>query len=203
MTARRTYDLSALPDTGLGPNTTPWWGVLGFIALEGAGFSIAIGAYLYLYVINGQWPLSAAPPNHWPGTLITIVLIASALPNGWTDRAAHAGDLGKMRIGLIIMSVIGIATVAIRFWEFAHLNVRWDDNAYGSMLWFLLALHATHLITDLGDTLVLAVLMFTRHAVPRRYSDVADNCFYWYFVIVTWLPLYVLIYWVPRLGSAG
>ena len=50
------------------------------------------------------------------------------------------------------MSVIGAATVAIRFWEFAHLNVRWDQNAYGSILWLLLGLHATHLITDLGRT---------------------------------------------------
>lgn len=201
MRARPVRDLAMLPDTGFGPGSTPWWGVLGFIALEGSGFAIAIGAYLYLYVIAGQWPFGAVPPNHWPGTLITVVLIASAIPNWWTDKAAHAENLRRMRIGLVAMSVIGAATVAIRFWEFAHLNVRWDQNAYGSILWLLLGLHATHLITDLGDTLVLTVLMFTRHAIPRRFSDVGDNCFYWYFVIATWLPLYLLIYWLPQLGA--
>ena len=60
--------------------------------------------------------------------------------------------------------------VAIRFYEFTQLNVRWDQNAYGSVTWLLLGLHATHIITDLGDTLVLTALMFTRHAHGKRFS---------------------------------
>jgi heme/copper-type cytochrome/quinol oxidase subunit 3 len=41
--------------------------------------------------------------------------------------------------------------------------------------------------------------MFTRHAdVGRRYTDVEDNAVYWDFVVLSWLPIYVLIYWVPR-----
>jgi heme/copper-type cytochrome/quinol oxidase subunit 3 len=97
------------------------------------------------------------------------------------------------------MSGVGLLTLAIRAFEFAHLNVSWDQNAYGSILWVILGLHATHLVTDVGDTLVLTVLMFTRHATPRRFSDVTDNAFYRYFVVLSWLPLYFLIYWVPRL----
>jgi hypothetical protein len=34
---------------------------------------------------------------------------------------------------------------------------------------------------------------------PRRFSDVTDNVFYWNFVVLAWLPLYVLLDWVPRL----
>jgi len=95
--------------------------------------------------------------------------------------------------------LLGIVAVAIRGWEFTQLNVRWDANAYGSITWFVLGLHATHLLTDLGDTVVLAVLMFTRHVTERRFSDVSDNAFYWYFVVASWVPLYALLYWVPRL----
>jgi heme/copper-type cytochrome/quinol oxidase subunit 3 len=32
------------------------------------------------------------------------------------------------------------------------LNVSWDANAYGSVVWLLLGLHTTHLITDTIDT---------------------------------------------------
>jgi heme/copper-type cytochrome/quinol oxidase subunit 3 len=99
----------------------------------------------------------------------------------------------------MMMSLVAVIAIAIRAYEFAHLNVRWDQNAYGSMLWIVLGLHATHLITDAMDTWVLTALMFTRHAQPRRFSDVTDNAFYWNFVVASWLPLYVLIYWVPRL----
>jgi len=45
---------------------------------------------------------------------------------------------------------------------------------------------------------VLLVLMFTRHATGKHFSDVSDNAFYWYFVVASWIPLYLLIYWVPR-----
>ena len=83
--------------------------------------------------------------------------------------------------------------------KFAHLNTRWDNSAYGSVVWLILGLHTTHLATDVGDTVVLTVLMFTVHAKPRRFSDVSDNVFYWNFVVLAWLPLYVLLDWMPRL----
>jgi heme/copper-type cytochrome/quinol oxidase subunit 3 len=42
--------------------------------------------------------------------------------------------------------------------------------------------------------------MFTRHGhMTRRFSDVNDNAVYWDFVVVSWLPIYGLIYWFPRL----
>ena len=62
----------------------------------------------------------------------------------------------------------------------------------------MLGLHATHLITDLGDTCVLAALMFTRMEC-KAFGDVSDNAFYWYFVVGAWVPLYALLYGAPRL----
>ena len=80
------------------------------------------------------------------------------------------------------------------------LKIGWDSNAYGSIVWTLLGLHTTHIITDLVDTLVLAALMFTRHGDNRRrYGDVQDNAMYWNFVVAAWLPIYACIYWIPRL----
>ena len=63
-----------------------------------------------------------------------------------------------------------------------------------------MGLHTAHLLTDVVDTGVLTALMFTRHARGRRFVDVSENAFYWYFVVLVWLPLYAVIYWVPRLG---
>ena len=191
-------DVSALPTYGFGTSMTMWWGTLGFCALEGMGFALAIGAYLYLVHVNPQWPLADVPPDHWPGTILTIILVASIWPNLKAERRAREENLPAVRRWLIVMCAIGTVVVGIRFYEFTQLNVRWDQNAYGSITWTILGLHAAHIITDLGDTVVLAALMFTRHAYGKRFSDVEDNAFYWYFVIGSWLPLYILIYWVPR-----
>ena len=42
--------------------------------------------------------------------------------------------------------------------------------------------------------------MFTQHGYnKRRLGDVRDNALYWYFVVLTWLPISAVIYWGPRL----
>jgi len=192
-------NVTELPTYGFGSQTGPWWGAMAFIALEGMGFAVAIAAYLYLYAVNAKWPLNSPPPDLWPGTLATAVYILSIIPNQIVDRWARKFDVRGVRIGLVTMSLIGLALLVVRGFEFAHLNTRWDLDAYGSIVWFVLALHTTHLATDVGDTLVLTVLMFTRHGTPRRFSDVTDNVFYWNFVVIAWLPLYVLLDWTPRL----
>lgn len=192
--------LAHLPKTGFGPRTTPWWGTLGFIALEGMGFALAGGALLYLWAVNPQWPLSAPPPDPAPGTAILISLLVSLVPNHVTKRWAEQERVGLARLGILVMSLFGILPLVIRWFEFQALNVSWDANAYGSALWFLLGLHTTHLLTDVGETLVLAVLMFTRHGESgKRLSDVSDNAFYWDFVVISWIPIFLLIYALPRL----
>jgi cytochrome c oxidase subunit 3 len=194
-------DISGLPRHGFGPRTLTWWGTLGFMTLEGTAFLLAAGAYLYLMALAPKWPLNAAQPDYWPGTIVTILLLISVPLNKAVDKWARAEDLAKVRIGLVGMSLLGIAPLIVRIFEFPALLVRWDSNAYGSVAWFMLGLHTTHLITDLGDTLVLAVLMFTHHGRNgRRFSDVSDNAFYWDFVVLSWLPIYLLLYWVPRLA---
>jgi heme/copper-type cytochrome/quinol oxidase subunit 3 len=199
MKQRYVQDLSELPTTDFGTKSPIWWGTLAFCALEGMGFALAAGAYLYLRQINPQWPIAAPPPTHWAGTAILVLLLLSLWPNAMVDRDARHLRLRRVQFWLILMSVIGLVVLAIRAWEFTELRIRWDENAYGSITWFVLGLHATHILTDLGDTVVLTALMFTRHVSKKRFSDVSDNAFYWYFVVASWIPLYALLYGVPRL----
>ena len=199
MKERPVLDLSDLPLHGMGSASPTWWGTLAFMLLEGTGFALVIAIYLYLGSLAKTWP-PAPPPDLLPGNLVTLVLLASVAPNVLISRWARQQDLAKVRIGIVIMSVLGIVPIVIRFFEFPAMHVSWDSNAYGSIVWTMLGLHTTHLITDLADTLVLGVLMFTRHGRnPRRFGDVQDNAMYWHFVVLTWVPIYFVLYWVPRL----
>jgi cytochrome c oxidase subunit 3 len=196
---RAVQDLSDLPLHGMGSASPTWWGTLAFMLLEGTGFALVIAIYLYLGSLAKTWP-PAPPPDLLPGSLVTLVLLGSVVPNVLISRWARQKDLDKVRIGIVIMSVLGIVPIVIRFFEFPAVHVSWDSNAYGSIVWTMLGLHTTHLITDLADTVVLAVLMFTRHGRnPRRFGDVQDNAMYWHFVVLTWLPVYFCIYFLPRL----
>jgi heme/copper-type cytochrome/quinol oxidase subunit 3 len=194
----RTLDVSGLPSYRFSHHSLMWWGVVAMMAIEGTVFAMALATYFYLWSQAESWPLSAPPPELKWGTLNVIVLLASAWPNQWSKRAGEECNERKVKIGLVIGTLFGIALIAVRALEFTTLNVRWDTNAYGSMVWMLLGLHTTHLVTDVYDTVVLAVLFFTGPVEGKRYVDVSENSLYWYFVVLTWLPIYAVIYWAPR-----
>ena len=191
-------DVSNLPGYAFGPRTPMWWATLGMIIIEGPVFAVLIGSYFYFRGRVETWPPDAVPPLLRWGLLNTIVLLLSILPNVWYTRAAEREDLKTVRIGLLVSIAFAVAFVVIRFLEFGALNCRWDTNAYGSAVWTLLGFHTTHLITDLLDTIVLTALMFTDKVEGRRFADVSDNAFYWYFVVLVWLPIFAVIYLVPR-----
>jgi cytochrome c oxidase subunit 3 len=193
-------NLSQLPSNGTGSASLTWWGTLAFMLIEGTGFALMISVYLYLGSLAPEWPLRAPPPEWGPGTGVTLLLLASLVPNILLSRWAAARDLRKVRIGLLMMAVFGTAPMVLRVWEFMALDVSWDSNAYGSAVWMLLGLHTTHILTDLLETFVLAALMFTHHADnPRRFGDVQDGAVYWNFVVLAWLPIYACLYGIPRL----
>ncbi|MBV9076965.1 MAG: cytochrome c oxidase subunit 3 [Methylobacteriaceae bacterium] len=200
MRERVAIDLAHLPLHGRSTASPTWWGTLAFMLLEGSGFALAIAVYLYLLSNAPEWPIGAPAPDLGPGIALTALLLASLVPNHLVARWAAKDDIRRTRIGLLVMCALGVAPCILRIFEFRALNVSWDDNAYGSILWLLLGLHTTHLLTDLGDTIVLTALMFTRHGRNRRrFGDVEDNAVYWDFVVLAWLPIFACIYGVPRL----
>jgi cytochrome c oxidase subunit III len=198
--AVRTLDVSMLAPGGFGHRSLMWWGTLGLVLIEGTMFALAIGTYFYLRERNTYWPpQNIAPPDLLWGTLNLLVLLASAVPNELAKKAAERIDLRVVRLWLVVCLAFGLAFNAIRVFEFLHLNVTFSNDAYGSIVWMLLGLHTVHIATDVADTAVLTALMFIGPVEEKRFVDVEENAVYWYFVVFTWLPIYGVIYWAPRI----
>ncbi len=200
MNAPNALDVSALPPGAFGSRTLTFWGTLGIVLIEGTAFALAVGAYFYLVTRSLAWPPhGVAPPDLRWGTLNTFVLLVSLIPNELTKRAAKDVNLHRVRIWILVSLLFAVAFNVIRAFEFAHLNVSWNRDAYGSIVWLILGLHTTHIVTDFLDSTVLGVLMFTGPVEEHRFVDVEENAVYWYFVVLAWLPIYGVIYWAPRL----
>jgi cytochrome c oxidase subunit III len=191
-------DVRHLPSFAFGSKAPIWWGNIGFIVIEASGFLMLIAVYLYLASQNPDWPMAQDLPEPLLGSVLVGYLIASEIANFWIKKSVHRFDLRKVRIGLILMSLIAMGGLALRAFEFGALNVRWDTNAYGSIVWALLFLHTVHLVTDAAETWVMSAMMFIGPVDARRFVDVGDNAEYWDFVVLAWLPVYVVIYWAPR-----
>jgi cytochrome c oxidase subunit I+III len=192
-------DVSLLPTSAFGHRSVMWWATMCMIAIEGTAFALAIMSYLYLKGRVPNWPPTGPVPGLLWGTVNVAILLASAWPNGRAKTAAEKRDLGGVRLWMAIALVFALAFNAVRFVEFSQLHVRWDANAYGSITWFLLGLHTTHVLTDLLDSAVLAGVMFFGIVDEQRFVDVSENAMYWYFVVLSWLPIYAVIYLAPRI----
>ncbi len=197
---RSVIDLRGLPDVVFGPRDVMWWGTLGFIIIEGFTLVLCAAAYVYLTQNFSTWPPRNTPlPSLGAPSLQVLVMLVSLYPAWWTSKAARRFDLGKVRIGLIVSTVFGIAIVGLRVWELlVSLNVKWDANAYGSAQWLVLGLHGSLLLIELTEIGGMALLFWLAPVEEKHMSDVTDLEFYWYFMVLSWLPLYVLCFWLPR-----
>lgn len=191
-------DVSGLPTFAFGTRSPMWWGTMGLVVIESTVFALTIMAYFYLRSHATRWPIEGVPPDLLWGGVNTAVLLASLWPNQMAKRAAERLDLNAVRLWLSVCMLFSLAFLAVRVFEFTALNTRWDSDAYGSVVWMLLGLHTTHLVTDAWDSMVLTVLMFTGPHEGKRFVDVSENAGYWYFVVLSWLPIYAVIYWGAR-----
>ena len=192
-------DVSGLPSYGFAHRSLMWWGNAGMMTIEGVAFGFMVVIYFYLRDISRVWPDAGSPPDLLWGTLNLAVILVSAVPNYLAQEAALDRSLPRVRIWLYVCSAFGIALVAVRWFEFDALNVRWDDGAYGSVVWVLMGLHSFNLLTDVLDTFVLTAVTYSKPVEGKRFVDIAENCGYWYFVVLTWLPIYAVVYFGARL----
>jgi heme/copper-type cytochrome/quinol oxidase subunit 3 len=196
---RPVIDVSALPNSEFGHRGLIWWGTVGFMVIEGSMFVIALVVYFYLRLNVEEWPPGLPDPDPSYGTANLILVLVSLVPAVVSKRAAEAFQLERARVWLLVLVLMGLASVVLRAFEYPALNCRWDDNAYASMVWVLLSMHTIHVSTDVVDSVVLLVMAWMKPMTRKRFVDLSENSLYWYFIVAWWIPIYLVIYFAPRL----
>lgn len=197
---RKVLDVSQLPDQAFAPNDIMWWGTLGFVVIEGFTLVLCAAVYLYLTENFQSWPPPGTPrPSLGVPTLQVLLMLASLVLVTQTQRAARVFDLGRVKAGLAFLTLLNGVFVALRCWELLRsLHVKWDTNAYGSAQWLVLVMHGTLLLVEFVEVAGTALLFWMHRAETKHFSDVYDLCFYWQFMVLSWVPLYLMCYWLPR-----
>ena len=196
---RSVATVESLPSELYGAENLTWWGAMWGEVIEGFVLVLGVFAYFYLRHTAATWPPLHSPlPSLGIPTLNLALMLVSIIPAWLAWRAANAQNRFGTLLWLVIHAVIGSAIVVIRYFECFALNVRWDTNAYGSINWALLFGHGYTTLLDVFDTIALIVLFAILQPEEKHYIDVTENSFFWYFVVATWVPLYVLIFLSPR-----
>lgn len=196
---RSVRDVASLADVTWGVRSTPWWGTLGFMVIEGTTLIVAAVAYLYLRQNFFHWPpVGIRYPSLGVPVAQLVVMAASIVPMALAARSALRLDLPATRRALLAAAVIKVAVLVLRWYEFEALNVKWSTNAYGSAAWIVLGFHATLLVLDFAEDVGLLILLHSRRAQAKHLSDVVDDTMYWYFTVLSWIPLFLLVFVGPR-----
>jgi heme/copper-type cytochrome/quinol oxidase subunit 3 len=206
---RNTYiDVSELPGSAFDSQSPVWWGNTLLMLIETMTLALLIVSYFYLSQNFEFWPppsVSQLPPIHDPdpdlaiGSWLVGLLAIATIPMIWADRGAHNMQRFPVLAGTSLGALAGVIAIVLRIFEFGAVKVRWDENAYGSLVWALLFIHLLYLIVEVGE-IVLNVLWIAMHGMDEKHAvDVTLSTGFWYWTAATAVVIYGVIYWAPRL----
>jgi len=202
-TERQALDVSQLPTVVFGHRSKLWWGTAAFMAVETTTLAIFVTSYFYLARLRNSWPPEPIPPpDLLPGTLVLIVLLLTVPLEILAKPYGHRMQLRPL-LKFKFASLAATASAGLlRIWEFRGLNVRWDDNAYGSVVWALLCFHTLLLIVEvIEEILILGFLAVPSMREPKHFADAEDSGFYQFFLVAVTVVIYLTVYVAPRLMS--
>jgi heme/copper-type cytochrome/quinol oxidase subunit 3 len=207
MNARPAIDVSSLPDSELDHRSLVWWGNVLLIAIETTMFALLVAGYFYVRPNFLEWPpprvsgpealFDPVPALRLP-TMNLLLLLLTLVPMIAADRACLRRDERTVKRMLAAFLALALACIALRFREFGALHFRWDDNAYGSIVWTTVGMHLLHLIVGVLEFLLMLVWLVARGLDDKHARDVRVTAVYWYWIVGTWVILYTILIPGPR-----
>jgi cytochrome c oxidase subunit III len=208
--APRVIDVTDLPASAFDTRAPVWWGNTLMLVIESMSVILLVASYFYNAQAYPDWPpprveqypaILKPVPDLTPGTWNAALLAFSIAPMIWADWAARRYRFAHAVIALAVLTLIGIAAMVLRVYEFPATKFRWDDNAYASLVWAILGLHFTYLILATAEVGIL-VLWLLLHGLDEKHAvDVTLTAVYWYWAAGVGLFLYGVVYWAPRIMS--
>lgn len=176
-----------------------WWGIVGLILIEATVVACFIAAYFYLQIMNAEWPPAGVEPPPLPlPTLSLVLLLASCYTMYLAGKLISKGKQGAFVAAIAASVALASAVLVLRWMQFGLFDFRWDEHAYGSIVWAITGFHFTHVVSAVIGTFVVGILGLMGFFTPARQIGVIVDTLYWYFVGLAWIPFYLVLYWAPR-----
>jgi heme/copper-type cytochrome/quinol oxidase subunit 3 len=207
MNARPVIDVAGLPESEMDHRSLIWWGNILLIAIETTMFALLVAAYFYVRPKFIPWmpPLVSGPialfdpiPALRLPTFNLLLLLLTLAPMIAADRACLRRDRRAVVQAVAVFLVLAVACIALRFGEFGALHFRWDDNAYGSIVWTTVGLHLLHLIVGSLEFVIMLVWILVHGLDDKHARDVRVTASYWYWIVGTWIILFAILFPGPR-----
>lgn len=179
---------------------TAWWGMAMLIVTEAMVFVILLSAYFFLRAASTEWPLAGIEPPPLDLALpFSFVLWGSSIPIFWAEASVRNGKLRPFKIGLLVSFVMGASFLSYTLYDFNELTYGWRDNAYGSIYYTIVGLHALHVFIGLGMNVVVQLKAWLGRYDRGRHASAEVFFMYWHFVDVVWLAVFPALFVSPHI----
>jgi heme/copper-type cytochrome/quinol oxidase subunit 3 len=189
-----------LPIRLTGSRSPAWWGTVWFCATEAMLFASFFGAYFFLR--GSVQAFGAEGGQYVPLTrplIMTVLLLSSSVTAWWGETGIKRGDGTRLRIGLAITWVLGVAFLFVQASEYAARDVSWTTSAYDSLFITITGFHGAHVAGGLLMNSYVQVRSWLGHFTAERHDAVSNAVLYWHFVDAVWVLILAVLYFSPRL----
>lgn len=176
-----------------------WWVMALVITTEAMLFAYLLFSYFYL----GSMSVGAFPPDGPPELKLTlpntVILLASSGTFWWAERGIRAGNQTRLRLGMAITLLLGIAFLVIQGIEYSKKSFTLQDNAYSGLFFTITGFHGAHVFIGLLMNVVVQLWAWRGWMTEQRHLAVTNAAMYWHFVDAVWLAVFFSLYITPRL----
>ena len=197
--------------------TLLWFAIISVVMLFGALTS----AYIVRQA-EGKWVQFDMPNLFFAST---AVILLSSIPMHWAVVSARKNNQKNLKLGLLLVSLLGAAFVVFQFLAWSELfskgiafagqikDIKGDytyvragnespsdiaamGNVAGSFLYVITALHVLHLLAGI----IVLIIVFS-HALKGKYSSnnyggISMCATYWHFLDALWVYLFFFLLYI-------
>jgi cytochrome c oxidase subunit 3 len=171
------------------------------ISTEAMVFLALLSAYFFVRAGASAWPPPGiAPPELHRSVLFTVVLLGSSIPIFWMEHALVRGHMRQVAYSLAIAFVMGAGFLANTAYDFLNQEFTFRENAYASLFWVIIGLHAIHVLVGLLMSATVQAKVWTGRVTPERHVTPEVFALYWHFVDGVWIFVFASLIVSPHFG---
>lgn len=174
------------------------WGMGLALLLLGIALSSFLFTYFYIRLENPIWPPESIPAMGLVRPAIaTVLLLLGVIVARWAVVSVRNGDLGKLRLGLALVFLLGAGALGIMIYEFVQLPFTWELNAYASIFYALGCYMLLLLFIALGMNLFVQAWAWLGHYTELDHAAVENSALFIYGIFVFWIITFGILYLAP------